>query len=68
MKIEQLIAQYLYINKKVSLQDIGVFYLAQNVILPTDSDKDAVLPENAISFEYNPKATQDDKQNGWLAF
>jgi len=60
MKIEQLIVQQLYNKKKVTLQDIGTFTLSPDVILPTDSDKDTVMPENAVSFEFNKKAKQDD--------
>ncbi|MEO6670935.1 MAG: hypothetical protein ABIN36_15755 [Ferruginibacter sp.] len=60
MKIEQLIAQYLYTNKKVTLQDIGVFYLSDNVTIPVEQDKDSSMPDNAITFEYNIKAVQDD--------
>ncbi|MEO8772029.1 MAG: hypothetical protein ABI402_18165 [Ferruginibacter sp.] len=60
MKIEQLIVQYLYTNKKVTLQDIGVFYLSDNVTIPVEQDKDTTLPDNAITFEYNTKAVQDD--------
>ena len=60
MKIEQLIVQYLYTNKKVTLQDIGVFYLSPSVTISPEQDKDAVLPDNAITFEYNIKAVQDD--------
>lgn len=60
MKIEHIIAQYLYTNKKVTLQDIGTFHLSANITLPGESDKDSVLPDNAISFDYNMKAVQDD--------
>ena len=60
MKIEQLIVQYLYTNKKVTLQDIGVFHLSPSVTISPEQDKDAVLPDNAITFEYNIKAVQDD--------
>ena len=60
MKIEQLIVQYLYNNKKVTLQDIGIFHLSPNVTIPADHDKDGAMPENAITFEYNTKAGQDD--------
>jgi hypothetical protein len=59
MKIEQLIVQHLYNNKKVTLQDIGSFILSSSVAMPSESDKDGVMPENAISFEYNTKATED---------
>jgi len=60
MKIEQLIVQFLYTNKKVTLQDIGIFYMSPNVTIPADQDKDLSLPENAISFEYNTKTVQDE--------
>ncbi|MFT3907803.1 MAG: hypothetical protein QM737_00125 [Ferruginibacter sp.] len=60
MKIEQLIVQYLYTNKKVTLQDIGVFHLSENITIPQEHEKDAVLPDNAVTFEYNTKAVQDD--------
>ncbi len=60
MKIEQLLVQYLYLHKKVSLQQIGFFYLSPDITIPAESDKDAVLPDNAISFEYDTKAPQDE--------
>ncbi len=60
MKIEQLIVQYLYSNKKVTLQDIGTFTISTDINIPIDSEKDTVLPENAIDFSYNPKAGVDD--------
>ncbi|MBC7535717.1 MAG: hypothetical protein H7258_08500 [Ferruginibacter sp.] len=61
MKIEQLIVQYLYTNKTVTLQDIGIFHLSPTVTISPEQDKDAALPDNAITFEYNIKAVQDDK-------
>lgn len=62
MKIEQLIVQYLYSNKRVTLHGIGTFILDPAVSLPSENEKDKenVLPENAIQFEYNLKATEDD--------
>ena len=65
MKTEQLIVQYLYSNKKVTLQDIGVFNIATELNIPEDSDKDIVLPADAIQFVYDPKAPVDD---GLVAF
>ena len=65
MKTEQLIVQYLYSNKKVTLQDIGVFNIATELNIPEDSDKDIVLPADAIQFDYDPKAPVDD---GLVAF
>jgi len=61
VKIEQLIVQYLYIKKQVTLQGIGTFKLDPAVVLPNDNDKekDFVMPENAFHFEYNLKAGED---------
>lgn len=60
MKIEQLIVQHLFRNKKVSLQDIGTFYLSGDITLPVENDKEIVLPENAVRFEFDKKAPIDD--------
>ncbi len=65
MKTEQLIVQYLYSNKKVTLQDIGVFNITSEIHIPEDSDKDIVLPADTIQFAYDPKAPVDD---GLVAF
>ena len=61
MKIEQLIVQYLYIKKQVTLQGIGTFNLDPSVALPAENEKekDFVMPENAFQFDYNLKATED---------
>lgn len=59
MKIEQVIVLHLINNKEVTLQGIGTFRLNSSVPLPTDSEKDVVIPENAVSFEYNPRAAED---------
>jgi len=60
MKTEQLIVQYLYSSKKMSLQDIGNFTIAGDVNIAADSDKDTALPPDAIRFEYDPKAPVDE--------
>ncbi len=60
MKLEQLIVQHLYNSKKVTIQDIGTFTIAPDVVLPSENEKDVVLPEGAISFEYNGRAVQDE--------
>ena len=60
MKIEQLIVQHLYSNKKVTLQDIGTFTLSPDAVISFENDKDVALPENSISFDYNKRAPQDD--------
>lgn len=60
MKLEQLLVQYLYTNKKVSIQDIGTFTLSPDVIIPAENEKDPVLPENAIHFEFNGREQKDE--------
>ncbi|MEJ7588127.1 MAG: hypothetical protein WKI04_11265 [Ferruginibacter sp.] len=62
MKIEELIVQYLYLNKQVTLQGIGTFKLDPGVILPAgnEKEKDFVMPENAFQFDYNLKAGEDE--------
>ena len=60
MKIEQVIVQQLYSYKKITLQGIGTFSLDSSVSLPVGSEKGMVIPENAISFDYNPKAGEDE--------
>ena len=60
MKIEQVLVQHLYSNKKITLQGIGSFHLDSSVSIPADTEKEMSIPENAITFEYNPKATEDD--------
>lgn len=60
MKIEQVIALHLFNNKQVSLQGIGTFRFDSSVTVPAEMEKDVVIPEGAVSFEYNPKATEDE--------
>ncbi len=60
MKLEQLIVQYLYSNKSVSLQEIGNFHIAPEIIIPQESDKEFQLPAAAIRYEYNLKAPADE--------
>ncbi len=60
MKIEQLLVQHFYNTKKVTLQGMGTFTLSPDFVIPMENDKEAVIPENAISFQYEPKADEDD--------
>lgn len=60
MKIEQLLVQHFYNNREITLQGMGSFELSPDFVLPMENDKEVVMPENAISFHYNPKATEDD--------
>lgn len=60
MKIEQLLVQYLYNNKSVSIQDIGHFTISPEIAIPLAGEKEMALPDGAILFEYDKKATQDE--------
>ena len=60
MKIEQLLVQHFYSAKKITLQGIGTFTLSPDFVMPKETDKDAEIPENAISFQYSSRATEDD--------
>ncbi len=61
MKIEQLLVQHFYNARKVTLQGMGTFTLSPDFILPAENEKDLVMPENAVQFEYNPRAAEDDE-------
>lgn len=60
MKIEQALVHYLLKNKVLTLQGIGTFELNAALPEPTDPDKPIIIPENAISFQYDPRAKEDD--------
>jgi hypothetical protein len=60
MKIEQLLVQHFYNNREVTLQGMGTFTLAPDFVMPKENDKDAEIPDNAISFQYNPRAVADE--------
>lgn len=60
MKLDQVFVHQLYNNKKITLQGIGIFTLNNSFSVPVDSEKGMVLPEDAISFLYDPKATEDE--------
>lgn len=60
VKIEQVLVHYLLKNKILNLQGIGTFHLDTVVPDLSDSEKPVVIPENAISFHYDPKTKEDD--------
>lgn len=60
MKIEQLIVQYFYQNRQLTLPGIGTFTISPDVAIVQDGDKDVMLPPNALQFEYNRKAEYDE--------
>jgi hypothetical protein len=40
---------------------MGTFTLSPDFVMPKDTDKDVEIPEHAIIFEYDPRATADDE-------
>lgn len=60
VKIEQILVLHLFNTKQLTLQGIGSFTLDPSIAAPQENEKEIVLPQNAISFTYNPKATEDD--------
>ncbi len=66
MKIEQLLVQHFYNAREVTLQGMGTFTLSPDFVMPKENDKDADIPDNAISFTYNARATEDDALIGFI--
>ncbi|MEO9023296.1 MAG: hypothetical protein ABI237_18625 [Ginsengibacter sp.] len=60
MKIEQVLVHYLLKNKELTLQGIGTFKLDATMPDSADSDKPVILPENAVSFHYDPRVKEDE--------
>ena len=60
MKIEQLLVQHFYKQRQVTLQGIGSFNLSPDFVMPADTDKNAAIPENAITFKYDSRAGEDE--------
>jgi len=60
MKIEQLLVQHFYNSKEVTLQGMGTFKLSGDFVMPKENDKDSEIPDDAITFQYNGRATEDD--------
>ena len=61
MKIEQLIVRHLYASKKLTLAGIGTFLLDPSLALPEETERVAELPPNAIRFEFNRRAGEDEE-------
>ncbi len=60
MKIEQLLVQHFYNCGEITLQGMGTFILSPDFVMPKENEKDAEIPDHAISFQYNARATADD--------
>ncbi len=66
MKIENLLVQHFYSAKEVTLQGVGTFKLSPDFVMPAENDKDLEIPDNAISFQCNSRATEDDALIGYI--
>jgi len=60
VKIEQALSHYLLKNKSLSLQGIGTFHLDASIPDTADRERPIIFPENAVSFHYDPKVTEDE--------
>jgi hypothetical protein len=60
VKIEQVLVHYLLKNKQLTLKSIGTFHLDASIPDSADAEKPIVIPENAITFTYNPRAGEDE--------
>jgi nucleoid DNA-binding protein len=60
VKLDQAIVLYLIKNHVVTLQGLGTFHLNTSVNLPAESEEAIMLPADAVTFDYNPKAQEDD--------
>lgn len=60
MKIEQVLVHYLIKTRQLPLQGIGTFHLDASIPDTSDPEKPIVIPENAISFTYDPRTPEDE--------
>ncbi|MBS1654116.1 MAG: hypothetical protein JSU05_04655 [Bacteroidetes bacterium] len=69
MKVAILLAQYLYSNKKVSLQGIGNFTLDANAVIEPEQNKNSKSQQHieGIHFESNTSAKQDEGLIGYIS-
>jgi hypothetical protein len=51
LKIPQLLVQYLYTNRKMSLPGLGIFTLDKSVVLPDENDRNLHSTPNAVQFQ-----------------
>jgi hypothetical protein len=65
VNVEQLIRQYLYENKSISLPGIGKLAFTSNAPLPSTADKNESLPLPDLNFIYN---LQEQAEPAFIAF
>jgi hypothetical protein len=51
LKIPQLLVQYLYTYRKMSLPGLGIFTLDKSVVLPDETDRNLHSTPNAVQFQ-----------------
>jgi hypothetical protein len=61
LKIPQLLVQYLYNNRKISLPGLGIFTLDKSVVLPEENDRTLLSMPNAVQFQ-NANIAAADKE------
>jgi nucleoid DNA-binding protein len=62
LKLAAILAQYLYNNKRLTLQGIGMFQSDPSVYVETTNPKTSKsLPAESISFQNDPSAKQDEE-------
>jgi hypothetical protein len=61
LKTDDILVKYLLKKKELTLQGFGTFYLSKDIFVPEDSDEDPILPADSLTFDYNPKAKEDDE-------
>lgn len=59
MKIDELIQLHFYDKKEIRLQGLGTFRLTPAAASFLDTRGEGIWPENAITFEHDPKARED---------
>jgi hypothetical protein len=60
LKFDEHLAQYLYENKFLKLQGIGMFTLDDKVAVPNASEKEVYYPIEGLAFTYNPREVLDE--------
>jgi hypothetical protein len=61
LKLPQLLAHFLYLNKTLSLQGLGVFSMDPKSVIPEWSEKEVPMTVQGINFENKPVSKPDDK-------
>ncbi|MBI3137652.1 MAG: hypothetical protein HYZ15_03625 [Sphingobacteriales bacterium] len=68
MKLALILAQYLYINKRLDLPGIGSFHLDPAFVIDPELDKNAKKePANSIRFEYNAALKENTEIINYIA-